>query len=464
MKKAYILPTVSISIVLLDILFIIIADLVSFIIRFNGTFPPDNFNAYLELAVFIIALRISSIYIFHLYERPKYKSNFEIFVTVVKATTASSIIIIFTIYFMDIVAYPRLIASLSWLLTIVFISMWRFILKDFLRLYFGENFLRSNLLIIGTGRDAYETAVHALRDASIEYNFIGYLHVNRNSPTEVSKDQVLGDLEDLPKILKEYRVDEIIMAESDINREKMSALMSVITQKRIPLKSIPASYETIINDIVLHEHGIPFIGPTTFTKSASWYWGLKRILDILFSLLILIITSPLLIATAIAIKITSPGPVIYLQKRVGLNGAKFTMLKFRTMRADAEKGGRPRWAREKDKRVTPIGMILRRFRIDELPQLINVLRGEMSIIGPRPERPYFVSRLMKKMPFYAERLKVKPSITGWAQVNFKYTATEEDARKKLLYDIFYVQNMSLALDALIALKTLKVIITGKGAQ
>ena len=134
------------------------------------------------------------------------------------------------------------------------------------------------------------------------------------------------------------------------------------------------------------------------------------------------------------------------------------------MRADAEKRGRPRWAREKDKRVTPVGRLLRRFRIDELPQLVNVLRNEMSIIGPRPERPYFVSRLMKKMPFYAERLRVKPSITGWAQVNFKYASTEEETKEKLLYDLFYIQNRSFSLDFLIALKTLHVLIAGRGAQ
>ncbi len=153
-----------------------------------------------------------------------------------------------------------------------------------------------------------------------------------------------------------------------------------------------------------------------------------------------------------------------MQKRVGMNGIRFAMYKLRTMRSDAEKGGRPKWAKTQDVRVTSVGRILRRFRIDELPQFYNVLRNDMSIIGPRPERPYFTSKLMRKIPFFAERLRAKPGITGWAQVNFKYAATEEDTEEKLLYDLFYIQNVSFAIDLLIVLKTFRVVLTGQGAQ
>ncbi|MCM8761566.1 MAG: sugar transferase [Candidatus Omnitrophica bacterium] len=186
--------------------------------------------------------------------------------------------------------------------------------------------------------------------------------------------------------------------------------------------------------------------------------------DIILSLFLLIITIPLMIAAALLIKITSPaGPVLYLQKRTGLNGRPFIMYKLRTMQPNAEKK-RPRWAKAGDLRVLPVGRILRRFRIDELPQLFNVLKGDMSLIGPRPERPFFTSKLMRSIPFYARRLQIKPGLTGWAQVNYQYTDTEKGAREKLLYDLFYIQNASLALDFLIALKTFRVVLTGRGAH
>jgi lipopolysaccharide/colanic/teichoic acid biosynthesis glycosyltransferase len=176
-----------------------------------------------------------------------------------------------------------------------------------------------------------------------------------------------------------------------------------------------------------------------------------------------VFTSPILLLAVILIKVTSPGPAFYLQKRTGLNGRPFIIYKIRTMHMGAERGKKPRWAKRNDIRITPVGKFLRRYRIDELPQLINVLKNDMSIVGPRPERPYFTFQLMKKVPFYAHRLQAKPGLTGWAQVNLRYTDTEKGAQEKLLYDLFYIHNASFALDSLILLKTFQVVLSGKGA-
>jgi sugar transferase (PEP-CTERM system associated) len=192
--------------------------------------------------------------------------------------------------------------------------------------------------------------------------------------------------------------------------------------------------------------------------------ALKRSSDIVGALLLLFVFAPLMALTACLIPLESRGPVLYRQTRVGLNGRHFDVLKFRSMRADAEEDGRPRWASTHDERVTSVGAIIRLLRIDELPQLFNVLAGEMSLIGPRPERPYFVEQLTARVPYYAVRHSVKPGITGWAQVRYHYGASVEDSQQKLQYDLFYVKNHSLVLDCLILLETVAVVLTGKGAR
>lgn len=190
----------------------------------------------------------------------------------------------------------------------------------------------------------------------------------------------------------------------------------------------------------------------------------KRVFDIAVSLLVLVLTLPITLVTAILIRATSPGPIFYRQERVGQNGRAFDVLKFRSMREDAEKSGVPQWATHKDDRITGVGRFIRAARIDELPQVINVLKGDMSFIGPRPERPFFVADLSETIPFYGERHRVKPGITGWAQINYPYGASVEDARRKLAYDLYYVKNDSLFLDVLILAQTLRVVLWSEGAR
>ncbi len=192
--------------------------------------------------------------------------------------------------------------------------------------------------------------------------------------------------------------------------------------------------------------------------------ALRRIADVLISLVFLAFTSPLMLLTALLIKLDSPGPILYRQERVGLHGKIFTVYKFRSMKPDAEVGRGPSWASQRDPRVTRIGSFIRLSRIDELPQLVNVLTGEMSFIGPRPERPHFVETLARLIPNYHDRAFVKPGLTGWAQVNFPYGASVEDARMKLAYDLYYVRHRSLLLDILIMFSTVRVILFQEGAR
>jgi sugar transferase (PEP-CTERM system associated) len=190
----------------------------------------------------------------------------------------------------------------------------------------------------------------------------------------------------------------------------------------------------------------------------------KRLFDIVCASVLLVLASPVMLVTAVLIRLESAGPVLYRQERVGLNGLPFDVVKFRSMRTDAEMDGVPRWATAGDSRVTRVGRVIRKLRIDELPQLISVLVGHMSLVGPRPERPFFVDQLKQEIPFYAVRHSVKPGVTGWAQVSYQYGSTHEDTVNKLQYDLYYVKNHSLFLDLVILFQTVGVVLTGKGAQ
>jgi exopolysaccharide biosynthesis polyprenyl glycosylphosphotransferase len=214
-------------------------------------------------------------------------------------------------------------------------------------------------------------------------------------------------------------------------------------------------------DIVYKEQNFERI---SLTSSNRFYTKLKRITDVVLASTMLVAASPILAATAIAIKIDSPGPAIYKQDRVGQFGKLFTMLKFRSMSTDAEADGKPKFAQVRDPRITKVGNFIRATRIDELPQLINVIKGEMSLVGPRPERPYFVNQISERLPRYFNRLEAKPGLTGWAQVNQTYSTSVTDNRGKLEHDLYYIEHQSFWLDCLILLSTIRVVLNGEGAR
>jgi len=226
---------------------------------------------------------------------------------------------------------------------------------------------------------------------------------------------------------------------------------------------MPNFYKKITGKIpIKHVRDSWFIFSSGFESVRnSFVFKVKRIIDVILSLVGLIIAIPLMIIIIILIKIDSPGPVFYVQERIGLNEKPFKLIKFRSMKSDAEKISGPVWAKKNDSRISRVGKLLRPTRLDEIPQLINVLKGEMTFIGPRPERQFFVEKLKKQIPYYSLRFTVKPGITGWAQVKYGYGSTVEDTLEKLQYDIYYIQNISLVLDLYIYFKTIQVMIMSK---
>ena len=278
-----------------------------------------------------------------------------------------------------------------------------------------------------------------------------------------SKPIIIGDYNQIFQICQTADVDRIVVA-LDERRGKFPLEQLLFCRlKGIPVDDGIAFTEQLAGKLSVENLHPSFIIFSDGFKRSIIFKRLKRILDICVSLLGLTFFSPVWLIVSIAIKLESKGPVLYLQERVGEDGKIFNLFKFRSMRSDAEANG-PVWAEENDQRITRIGRVIRKLRFDEIPQMFNVLKGEMSFVGPRPERPFFVSQLKSEIPFYSERHVVKPGITGWAQISYPYGASKEDALEKLKYDLYYIKHMSLFLDLMIIFQTAKTVLLGKGAR
>jgi sugar transferase (PEP-CTERM system associated) len=326
-----------------------------------------------------------------------------------------------------------------------------------------ESHLRRRVLVLGVGERAKR--LEGLRRASdcIGIVIVGFVDVGAG-PAVIDPARTIVATGALPELVKRFDVDDLVVAlddrrsrlpEAELLQCKMSGVRVLDDSQFLEQQQVRISLDGI--------KAGDFIFADGYT-GAVLLRGSKRLLDVSIALLMLCVGLPIMAVVALAILLESGLPVIYVQERVGLHGKPFRLYKFRSMRQNAEGDGQPVWATKADQRVTRLGRFLRQTRLDELPQLFNVLLGDMSLVGPRPERPAFVSALEQEIPFYALRHQVKPGITGWAQICFPYGASSEDARQKLQYDLYYLKNYSLFLDLSILCLTLQVVLWGKGAR
>jgi sugar transferase (PEP-CTERM system associated) len=272
-------------------------------------------------------------------------------------------------------------------------------------------------------------------------------------------------VDDIPALITKLGVHRVVVSLSEARGKlPMHRLLDFRLSGGVTFDHLASVYEEYTGKIAVENLRPSWLIFSDGFRKTRWLLFLKRITDVVFASLGLIALSPVMLVVTGLVKLTSPGPALYHQERVGLNGRGFTVHKFRTMRTDAESATGPVWATANDSRVTPVGRLLRRTRLDEIPQLWNVLRGEMSVVGPRPERPEFVTQLSQQIPYYQQRHVVKPGVTGWAQVRYTYGASVEDAIEKLQYDLFYIKNLSIALDLVIVLETIKTVVLRRGAQ
>lgn len=324
--------------------------------------------------------------------------------------------------------------------------------------------LRRRILVFGTGPQAVAVK-QALEHSDPSAEIIGfYPGINEDTP-QVPPRLILTRNQPLSDTARNLRADEIVVALSE-RRGGSMPLRELLDCKLqgIRVLDLASHFEQTLGQIRLDSLYAGWLIFGDGFRQGFVRTLVKRLFDIVCASILIMLALPVMAATAILIVVEDGFPLLYRQERVGLGGRLFNVIKFRSMRRDAEKDGKPIWAQAKDNRVTRVGQIIRKLRIDELPQLFSVLKGDMSLVGPRPERPFFVDQLTKEIPFYAVRHSVKPGVTGWAQVRYHYGSTVEDSAEKLQYDLYYVKNHSLFLDIVILFETVGVVLTGKGAH
>ncbi|MBN1567589.1 MAG: TIGR03013 family PEP-CTERM/XrtA system glycosyltransferase [Acidobacteria bacterium] len=447
--------------VFFETLMLVLCVLSAYFIRLNEM-PLDMadrneifLKAVLIAIVFQLSLHLNDIYGFR-GSRP----SKEYAVRLVQALIIAIIFLCVVYYAAPTLIVGRGVFGISILLSSLYLILWH----TFLRLYLGARAPHTNLLVLGTGNLAREAVKEILAHPELGIKVLGFVDDNPQLVgVSIVNPKVIGVYQDLPKLVANHKVDRIVVGLQDRRGKLPIKELLDFKTRGVAIEDATTFYERVAGKIPIENLKPSWMVFNTgfgVTKSALLK---KRILSLIVSSVLLLLLSPIILLLMILIKLDSKGSIFYRQERVGQDGKTFTLVKFRSMYEDAENGTGPIWSKEGDDRITRVGRFMRRTRIDELPQFYNVLRGDMSLVGPRPERPHFVQQLVESIPFYPLRHIVKPGITGWAQINYGYANSFENTVEKLQYDLFYIKNMSWALDTLILLETIKTVIVKKGS-
>jgi sugar transferase (PEP-CTERM system associated) len=387
----------------------------------------------------------------------------ELFVRIMQALGAASFVLAAIYLFFPELAIGRGVFALAVILIIAAVLSWR-ILFELTSRIIGP---RERLLLVGTSTAAVALA-RELHEHRLELGveIVGFVDPDpARVGAAVLNPGVIGTVVDIPTIVRDRRVDRVIVSLVDARGKlPMDELLRMKLDRGVTFDHLPTVYEEYTGKIAVENLRPSWLIFSGGFRKTRILLTAKRALDIVSALAGLILLAPVMGLVALAVRVTSGGPVLYHQARVGKGGRVFTVHKFRSMRQDAEAGTGAVWAQVGDARLTPVGGFLRRTRLDELPQLWNVLLGDMSMVGPRPERPEFVGQLTEQIPFYGLRHSVRPGVTGWAQVRYTYGASVEDSMEKLQYDLFYIKRMTLAFDLFVLFSTIKTVVLRRGAQ
>jgi exopolysaccharide biosynthesis polyprenyl glycosylphosphotransferase len=450
----------TLTLVIQDFLLIALAFFLAYEFRVNINWPVPLSNqvplsAYSGLFVVQAATIITVLFLNRQYYIPRAVSRIDqiyyVFVSVSVGILMA--IALTTLIFRDnqaILDYPRSILVYSWLLTIILLTLGR-IFHNWLRRRLQDRGIgKDKVIVVGVNDTARMIIQRIIWSPQLGYDLVGIVNGDAYE-TSILGVPILGHPEDLPNLINQYHVDEVIVAIPEKGHRETLRVISYCERDRVSIKVFPDLFQYITSNAGIDDlGGLPLLSIRDFALR-GYLLTLKRIIDFIGAVIGLIILSPLMLLTAIAIKLESPGPVFFVQPRMGLDGKEFMMIKFRSMRNDAEKDG-PGWTVKDDPRQTRLGTLLRRMEVDELPNLINVFLGEMSLVGPRPEQAYYVEQFRRFVPRYMDRHREKGGMTGWAQVNGLRGDSSISERTK--YDLWYSENWSILLDTKILLRTL----------
>ncbi|HET6646704.1 MAG TPA: TIGR03013 family XrtA/PEP-CTERM system glycosyltransferase [Pyrinomonadaceae bacterium] len=404
---------------------------------------------------------LTAFYLFDLYDFVVMHDRRELVLRLIQALGLAWIALALMFYLFPQLMIGRGVALLALPLALMLMVSWRISIHWFL----GHPDFGERILIVGSGHLAVEVAREVLNRPDAGYRIVGFVGTDSDLlGKSLINPRVIAMTSELAQVVKRENVDRIVVAMGERRGQlPTEQLLKLSLAGTVSIEEGASFSERVTGRVslnMLRPSWLIFSGRGRQARIA----GIARsVVHRVGALAGAILSLPIVLLTAILIKLDSHGPILYRQERVGQNGRPFTLLKFRSMRVDAEEAG-PVWASKDDDRVTRMGRIIRKIRVDEIPQFWNILRGEMNFVGPRPERPHFVSQLASEIPYYEQRHLIPPGLTGWAQIKYPYGASIEDARQKLQYDLFYVKNQSLILDAIILFETIKIILFGRGAH
>lgn len=412
-------------------------------------------------AILATVFCLTAFYLFDLYDFVVMHDRRELVLRLVQALGLAWIGLALCFYALPGLMLGRGISLIALPLALALMVSWRVSIHWFL----GHPNIGERILIVGAGNLAIEVAREVLDRPDAGYRVVGFVGKDADLlGKSLINPRVIGITSDLDEIVERENVDRIIVAMGERRGQlPTEELLQLSLAGRVAIEEGASFYERITGRVSLDMIRPSWLIFSGRGRQARIGAITRSVVHRLVALVGAIVCLPLALLTAILIKLESSGPVFYRQERVGKGGRVFTLVKFRSMRTDAEVDG-PVWASKTDSRTTRVGRIIRKIRVDEIPQFWNILHGDMNFVGPRPERPHFVSQLAQEIPYYHQRHLIAPGLTGWAQIKYPYGASIEDARQKLQYDLFYIKNQSLILDAIIMFETVKIILFGRGAH
>jgi len=412
-------------------------------------------------ALLITAVCQVCLYYAELYELRKLTDRRELFVRILHALAAASFLLAAIYFWFPTTIIGRGVFLIAAVLVIALVVGWR-LAFEWMTVQVGPS---ERLLLVGTSSASVALARELFeRRQELGAEIVGFIDTDPLRVGEtVLNPRVLGTVEDIPAIVRARSVDRVVVSLADARGKLPMDKLLEMKLEGVGFDHLASVYEEYTGKIAVENLRPSWLIFSSGFRGSAALKAIKRTIDVVAAGVALIVLAPVMLIVGIVIRLTSDGPVLYHQERVGLHGRIFSVHKFRSMHVDAEACTGPVWASPNDTRVTPVGRFLRRMRLDELPQLWNVVAGQMSLVGPRPERPNFVAQLTNEIPFYGQRHVVRPGITGWAQVKYTYGASKEDALEKLQYDLFYIKNLSIALDVFILAETIKTVVLRRGA-